>query len=233
MCQTEIPDRGNLFKLQPIRRPTPLIYAICCHQINVVKFLVNLGADVTKDLYSWHPIHYATAARDIEIVDFLLSCSPDEIEALTDHKATPLHFAVNAGSIELTMLLLSRGANVNHANVRKETALHMSMVLMETDIPKILIAFGAKIDAVDAKNRTPYLVAKERKNTTMIQLIDMIADNPNLIPKKADLLKTYPIMVGTNSSNNAPAADPEEIIAHLNFLDQRLRAVEQAIGLNE
>ncbi|OHT14162.1 ankyrin repeat protein [Tritrichomonas foetus] len=235
-----------MFRLPSVRRPTPLIYAICCHQLNVVKLLVSLGADLKRSIYSWHPIHFAAAVRDVEILDFLLNSCPDEIEAVTDHQvlylifyATPLHFAVTANCVEMVILLLSRGANVNHANSDKETSLHMSMVLFDTQIAKILLAFGAKSESLNARKMTPLQVAQQRNNQVMIDFFNNVASNPKLIPSKEKILKQFPVTLSVNSDSATssitaePAADPEAIIEHLDILSQRLSAVEEAVGLTD
>lgn len=238
VCDTPIPQKGDLLIFPSIRRPTPLIYAILCHQLNIVKLLFSLGADLKKSDENpilWHPVHYAAAVRDTEILDFILTNAPKEIEAETkDHKATPLHFAVTANNANMVALLLLRGANANHANVNNETALHMSMILFDSEIASLLLAFGAKLDSKNSRGLTPLEIANQRENKQMQKFLENYSSNPKIIPTKEDIKKRYSSSFRTpTDTDEEPAADPESIIGHLDILSQRISAVEEAVGLSD
>lgn len=236
VCDTPIPNREGFFRFPSIIRPTPLIYAIVCHQPAVVKLLFTLGADFTSASHnSWHPIHYAAAVKNLEIVDFIINNCPNEINAETpDHKATPLHFAVSGNSPEIVALLLIRGANVNHQNQNGETALHMSMILFDYEITKILLSFGAQFEIQNSRKMNPKQIAELRRNNGMLEFLNQVASNPQLIPTKDEIKAKYPL-VTTSSVHSEPelVADPESIIEHLDLLSQRVSAIEEAVGLNE
>lgn len=183
----------------------------------------------------WHPIHYAAAVRDTEILDFILTNAPEEIEAETkDHKATPLHFAITANNVSMVALLLLRGADVNHANIENETPLHMSMVLFDKEIPSLLLSFGAKLESKNSRGFKPLKIAQNRENKQMIQFLNNYSSNPKIIPTKEDIKKRYLSSFRTSKdTDEEPAADPESIINHLEMLSQRVATIEEAVGLSD
>ena len=165
ICNLEPPKKNDSsFSLPVIRRPTPLIYAICCHQLKVVEYFATLKVNFTKTLYFWHPIHYAVASRNISITSFILSLVPEEVSAETDHGASPLDIAVASGIFGLVLLLLNKGAPIDHQNKNGQTALHLSTVLPNPEITKCLLSYGANISIKNSKNQTALDVALARNN---------------------------------------------------------------------
>lgn len=87
----------------------------------MIKHLVDLGVDVNaKDRYLNTPLHYASRIKSqagVEVIEILLDANA-EIETVNQDGTTPLRMTLlskpfNRNAISL---LLSRGANPNHAS---------------------------------------------------------------------------------------------------------------------
>ena len=226
-CNLEIPKNdGNSFSLPIIRRPTPLIYAICCHQIDIVKYLATLKVDFTSPLYSWHPIHYAVALRDISIVSFILSIVPNEISAETsDHCATPLDIAVSSGILQLVILLLNKGAPVDHQNSSGQTALHLSTVLPNAEIAKCLLSYGAPFSTKNMKNQTPLDIALSRNNKIVSNFLEEASSNPKIIPNQQQYISGF--YQPQNQDNIQDEVHVSDLNQKIDILSQRISAIEE------
>lgn len=90
---------------------TPLEYAVRGGNIEVIKYLIENGANVLiKDRYNATPLHAAAiVSRNNNIIDLLLK-SGVPIDAQTNHGETPLFFAISHNNNNVALNLLSHGA---------------------------------------------------------------------------------------------------------------------------
>jgi uncharacterized protein len=83
--------------------------------LDIVKFLINSGADVNlpaKNAYKVAPIHSAVAIQNLDLVHILLNAGADvNVKQMTD--VTPLHSAAYHGNKELVRLLIRHGADAS------------------------------------------------------------------------------------------------------------------------
>jgi len=74
---------------------SPLFWATVRGQVDVVKYLITMGADIQLQAsQDWMPLHYASLNGDVEMVDILLSNGAD-VAATNAFGSTPLTLAVN------------------------------------------------------------------------------------------------------------------------------------------
>ncbi len=91
-------------------RNTPLSYAVFRGKVEIVKLLIEKGADINKDC----PLYFAVQYHDMEIVNILL-----EAGALPDgpkrrvHGLRPMEYAAREGDIEMINILLEHNATIN------------------------------------------------------------------------------------------------------------------------
>jgi ankyrin repeat protein len=227
LSETPLPDSRLAIPIPPVRRPTPLIYAIYCGQPSIFEQLHNLGADLTFPLYNWHPIHYAAAAGEVAILDFILTHAASEIDVVTDHGATALHIAVSSRNPEVITLLLKRGADVGIANANGETALHIAMVHRETEPAEILLSFGAKLDAKNGRKLTPRELAVERGNTLLVEWLEKVQADPTLVRSKQQIL------VAHGGKPKKPEVKETDMAAQIDVLNQRLAALEELVAARD
>ena len=85
--------------------------------IEIVKFLVEQGADVNKpDGNGWTPLHTAASICSKEVVDLLLTNNAD-INAKNPRGDTPLHVAMHDRSVDAANSLIKRGAEIGVDNM--------------------------------------------------------------------------------------------------------------------
>ncbi|XP_061673321.1 histone-lysine N-methyltransferase EHMT2 [Syngnathoides biaculeatus] len=105
---------------------TPIIWAAEHKHVEVIKVLLNRGADVTindKELNIC--LHWAAYAGNVDIAEMVLNagCS---LASVNVHGDTPLHIAAREGYLECVTLFLSRGADIDTMNREGDTPLTLA-----------------------------------------------------------------------------------------------------------
>jgi len=88
---------------------TPLHVAVKTGKIDIVKFLVQYGANVNKKTNSGVPLSFAAGRGYVDIIEYLLDCGAD-INLPNREGETPLHYAAFMNSIEGAATLLFHDA---------------------------------------------------------------------------------------------------------------------------
>lgn len=149
------------------------------------------------------PLHLAMGIEDsVEIARMLLYKSAST-SVLTKSGDSPLFLAVKNNNVKAVRLLLDNGANANesdktgvtplHICVHEEiteyllrnranpmvkdsfndTPLHYAVVSNNLQKVDILLSKGAKIDAMNSKNETPYSLASKHADGRILNLFDI------------------------------------------------------------
>ncbi|XP_056876820.1 histone-lysine N-methyltransferase EHMT2 isoform X3 [Takifugu flavidus] len=105
---------------------TPIIWAAEHKHLDVIKVLLNRGADVNiadKELNVC--LHWAAYAGSVDIAELVLNagCS---LSSVNTHGDTPLHIASREGYLECVRLFLSRGADIDIMNREGDTPLSLA-----------------------------------------------------------------------------------------------------------
>lgn len=137
----------DINKMADISGPTPLMWASSYGQLEVVKILIENGADVNmKDGANWTALTCSAKKGYDSVVKFLL-----EHGAETDNKESPGYTALSLASIhgyEKTVeVLLQYKANVNIPDNEGRTALDKAVERNHKRIIELLKEHGAKTGA--------------------------------------------------------------------------------------
>jgi len=81
----------------------------------------NVDVNLTDQLGNT-PLHYATSANHVHVVEILLSNPKININAQNNYKDTPLHKAAVRGAVGTIKLLVSAGANLEIKNQDNQRA---------------------------------------------------------------------------------------------------------------
>ncbi|MCC5640463.1 ankyrin repeat domain-containing protein [Nostoc sp. CHAB 5844] len=145
---------ANINQKHPHSKLTPLIQAINLHQIEVIKLLIEVGADV--HLYQYiqtTPLGLATSWGNNEIVQLLLQAGANPDLGGIDNP--PLHRAVLIERIDIIQTLIEAGASLNHLNASHFTPLMVAANNGKIEIVKLLVETGSVyINAKDEEGET-------------------------------------------------------------------------------
>ena len=158
---------------------TPLSYAVNNSNWQVVKILINHGADVNIKVShnTITPVLKAIIENNLEITKLLLDYKAD-LNISDNQTMSLLVNKLNSDSInkEIFKLLIDRGLNINTQNEKGNTLLslvvdHYSHSKDKLKIVEFLIANGADVNIRDQAGRSVLLKATYRNNREIIELL--------------------------------------------------------------
>ena len=125
---------------------TPLHWAVYRHMSEIVKLLLKAGANVNiAKNNGYTPLHTAVDKVQKEMVELLLAAGAD-VNRIDKIGNTPLHIAASKSGyelVEITKILIQKGADVNLKNGKLETPL--SIALREkSDAANLLLSDGGR-----------------------------------------------------------------------------------------
>lgn len=122
----------------------------------------------------WTPLHLAAFFGQRAAAERLLAAGAD-LGAISRNALanTPLHAAVAGGHVDLSVMLIERGADVHAKDAGAHTPLHIAAEANYLPIVRGLLARGADPHAVDAEDKTPLSRAAARNHTAVVDLINV------------------------------------------------------------
>jgi ankyrin repeat protein len=128
------------------RLGTLLYCAIACNQIQMVKLLVQSGADVdeTSGSFAETPLIKACSERKWEIANWLLQNGADP-NIGSKHNAFPLNYAARLGGLETARLLLKAGAKVEFVDFEGMTPLDWAIQSRNKEMFQVLMGAGTQV----------------------------------------------------------------------------------------
>ncbi len=153
---------------------TALFHAVEGGYLNVAKLLLDAGADInTKDHQGGTLLTIAAFYNHTELALFFIDAGLDVNIKVYGNAYTALHSASYLGDIKVVKALLDAGADANPTI--GDYALHppiMNAVIEgHSAVVKLLLDAGADLSLKDDKGRTPLDLAKENKNTEIIEML--------------------------------------------------------------
>mmetsp|Transcript_15176 Transcript_15176/g.25302 ORF Transcript_15176/g.25302 Transcript_15176/m.25302 type:complete len:384 (+) Transcript_15176:375-1526(+) len=168
------------------------------------------------------PLHFAVFKCELNVVDYLLSRGAN-IEVMMEFIGNPLHLAAAAQQANVARLLLSKGADVNAAceSGGNFTALHCALQgTTDEELFKLLLDYGANINAPDGFGDTPLHIAVTKSNYVALDLLlkrgadmevldETVKETPLLIAIKEGNLMAVKLLLEHDADPNTPngAAD--------------------------
>ena len=161
----------------------PLHHAAYTNRIEIVKYLVENGAEINaRQGDGATALGHSASRGNTEIAKYLLEkgVNPD----LSDDKgATPLHHAAYAGNMELVKLLIAHHANVNLAQKDGGTALSHASIQKHNEVAKFLLENKANPNLADNKGSSPLHHAAYAGNSELVKMLLIYSANPNATQK--------------------------------------------------
>ena len=173
---------------------TPLMLAAEKGHLQTVQVLLqNAGDPHRGNEMAWLPLHFAAKGDHTEMVKFLLEHDGNVLAATACGK-TVLHLATR---LDLVMILVYRGANIQAKDILGRTPLHVAAEKGQTDTVNYLLDHGADVNSRDRNGLLAlYCALKGGHATTAKFLMDrgsesLLSNDPNLLGSyEADLLQS-------------------------------------------
>ncbi|CAH3161140.1 unnamed protein product [Porites evermanni] len=173
---------------------TPLMLAAEKGNLQTVQVLLqNAGDPHRGNEMAWLPLHFAAKGDHTEMVKFLLEHDGNVLAATACGK-TVLHLATR---LDLVMILVYRGANIQAKDILGRTPLHVAAEKGQSDTVNYLLDHGADVNSRDRNGLLAlYCALKGGHATTAKFLMDrgsesLLSNDPNLLGSyEADLLQS-------------------------------------------
>jgi ankyrin repeat protein len=181
----EAGDLATLRKLLDVGTPvdardaggrTALLAATQANRVDAARLLIERGADVNaKDDIQDSPFLYAGAEGRLEILRLTLAAGAD-LRSTNRYGGTALIPAAHHGHVETVRELLKTKIDVDHVNRLGWTALLEAIILGDggaahTEIVRLLVAHGAKLQLADGQGVTPLAHAQARGQKAIADIL--------------------------------------------------------------
>ena len=175
----------------------------------VVELLIKHDAYVTaQDNNGSTPLHLASDDGNFELVKLLIERGAN-VNARDKNNSTPLHVVSRRGPVEAVQLLLNSGAETNAQNDQGWTALHIASQEGAVGVVKCLLATGkADTNIEDADHRTPRHLASQKKNSTIVQLLNEASANPVARDSRNQTPYQLPSVTSPRLLSPSPSGEP-------------------------
>ena len=129
---------------------TPLYWACCLEQPDLVQSLLTHGADPEiSDLRGVTPLHTAAGIGSVECINVLISAGAD-IQAKDNLGSSPLFYAAACGHIQAIQTLVQSGAIIDAPNYIGETAMSPAIYSNDVETLNCLLGGSAPLNCPDA-----------------------------------------------------------------------------------
>jgi len=151
------------------------------NDVEVIKLLVDAGADVMAEVYHiylWTPLHSAICNKNVEIAKYLVSVGADVNAGLLE--CMPLYQSICHYNLEAALFLIAAGADAN-APAEYGSPLHAAVCVNKPgylDLAKLLVSKGAEVNRQDKDGYTPLHTASRHNGDVEFTkfLVSQVAD---------------------------------------------------------
>lgn len=188
LALVEAAARGDLTQVQALvaggapiesrdaRGRTPVLAATAGNHVAVARWLIARGADVNaQDHQQDSAFLLAGASGHTEILRATLAAGAN-LKSTNRYGGTALIPACHYGHVETVRVLLDTAIDIDHVNRLGWTALLEAVILGDggaahTEIVRLLIARGAKVNLADGQGVTPLQHAQQKRQTRIVELL--------------------------------------------------------------
>ncbi|THD29064.1 Ankyrin 2, partial [Fasciola hepatica] len=156
---------------------TPLAVALQQGHDRVVAILLEKDSKGKTRLPA---LHVAAKKNDVHSATLLLNNSDVNVDHPSASGFTPLHIAAHYGNLNISKLLIERGANVNHNAKNSITPLHVATKWGKDEVVNELLNAGAEVDARTRDGLTPLHCAARSGHADVVETLLKRGANANL-----------------------------------------------------
>ena len=152
---------------------TPLNLAAARNDKEMVKFLVEKGADINlEDGYGYTPLMKAIDYYNIGLAKNIIDLKPDLNAICSATGDTPLTYLVNAnkygGGADLCYYMIKNGADINKKNKEGNTPLMIAAESYSYGIVGVLVNMGADYNIKNKEGKTAIDIASARDDSSAL-----------------------------------------------------------------
>ena len=149
---------------------TPLNLAAARNDKEMVKFLVEKGADINlEDGYGYTPLIIAIKYRNIGLAKNIIDLKPDLNAICSATGDTPLTYLVNANKYaDLCYYMIKNGADINKKNKEGNTPLMIAAASYNYAIVGVLVNMGADYNIKNKEGKTAIDIASARDDSSAL-----------------------------------------------------------------
>ena len=156
-----------------------LVVAVLNSDFEAARAAIASGADVNGiSVEGMYPLHYAVNSEMPRMVRFLIENKADVNARETEGGYTPLHlvcrknFDMAKNRLEIAVILIAAGANINAADESGATSLHMAVTGGLEELSRLLIEYGADVNVRTGYHKlTPLHQASSGGHLSIIKLL--------------------------------------------------------------
>ena len=166
-------------------------------QVDVLRCLVEAGADINTKFKGASALHEAVKVNDSDVLRYLLGVHGLQCNTLSTAQKTPVMEAACRGRVQCLSMLLAKGCSSGSRNIRGLTAMHCCLLPSIGTVESedmmacldLLYRTGGDIDAQDRYGSTPLHIAIATENLDAVVWLlrhncrlDIEAQPPDLAP---------------------------------------------------
>ena len=180
---------------------TPFLYAAYMNRPEIVRFLAAHGADkdVCEQQNGGSAMHWACSRTDSSMCKLLLECGVaiDKSDCLDSTQ--PLMWACFSGNQGTMKFLLDRGINPNLCKANGWSSLHNAAMNGHVEAARLLIQYGARLDAATVRGLTPTMLSIQTGNTEMARFFLQQGADPHYVDTTSGNTLTHSAVMGGNT----------------------------------
>ena len=154
-----------------------LHYASFQGNIDILKYLINYGADINALTdRKLNVLHYAAQGNQPNSLVYFYLFHKDKIDLeITDiGGSTPLHWASYSSSAEMALYLLNYGVDINKKDKNGNTPLHLAVIKNSYKMVQKLLQKGALNNIVNREKNTPKDIAL---NNNLVNIYELLRES--------------------------------------------------------
>jgi ankyrin repeat protein len=160
----------------------------------------NLDVNKCSKRHKRYPLHVVACTGTLDLVKSFLHKGA-KVDVVDEDGNTPLHSAVNYGHKQVFFAMLESDPGALHIkNNKGQTVLHLAAEKQTKSWIKLLVAKGARIDAVDSCGRTPFQILFHADCVICEELLLFKLDNFDVDGRSPVGNKTLLHVAGKNES---------------------------------
>ena len=175
-CKSNLSEQDfkNFINKENSKGTVAIHYASFLGNIDIIKYLINYGADINAITYNkLDVIHYAAQGNQPNslVYFYIFHRNKINLEKKDKFGSTPLHWASYSSAAEMAMYLIYFNANINQQDDNGNTPLHIAVIKNNYKMVQKLLQKGALNNIKNKQHQTAKDIALKSKLTNIYELL--------------------------------------------------------------